>query len=760
MPADPHDANPISWAEQVKTVIGHIQAARTLDQLFLDLHQEILRLFDAQEMILYAFDPNKHQLVSRFPRDTIHIVNVPISKQNLAGYAAISRRVIYVQDAYDQEELHAIHPSLAPDASWDKKTGFRTRQVLTFPILSSRNSVFGVIQLLNKQSGGVFTKEDEAAVAEIGGYVGAAFVRLIESPSESLTYLEYLETTGLLTPSQVTALKTSAHAAQADLESLIIDTYKIPASAVTRTLGEYFQCPSMEYDERLLLDPALFKNLKMDFLKKSFWVPIRREGHVIDVLVDNPRDLDKVQVIKRILQKETVHFFVGLRRDILKFVQRAMSEDLRDEGSLQEILGELVSEAQEEHEELESIDLTEHDSAIVRLTHRIITEAYRLGASDIHIEPYAERQETEIRFRVDGTCFDFMKIPASYRRAIVSRLKIMSGLDIAEHRRPQDGKIRFRLPDDKEIELRVALIPTVGRANEDIVIRILTGSVTLALDNMDFSERNLHELLNIVQKPYGIIVCVGPTGSGKTTALHAVLGHINRPERKIWTAEDPVEITQHRLRQVQVQPKIGFTFAAAMRAFLRADPDVIMIGEMRDKETTDIALEASLTGHLVFSTLHTNNAVETVTRLLDLGCDSFALADALLGILAQRLCKRLCRDCKEEYRPSQNEYDALAESYGIHAWQAKELPYDKNFKLFRGKGCHSCNHSGFKGRIAIHELLVGNPRMKRLIQSGAKTDDLLMVACEEGMTTLVQDGIEKVLQGHTTYSQVMAVAIK
>jgi len=760
MPVNPHGANPNSRAEQVKTVIGHIQAARILDQLFLDLHQEILKLFDAQEVILYAFDPHKHQLVSRFPRDTIHIVDVPITWQNFAGCATLSQRPLYVQDAYDQEELHAIHPTLESDASWDKKIGFRTKQVLTFPILSGRNSVLGVIQLLNKRSGGVFTKEDEAAVAEIAGHIGTAIVRMLKSPSESSTYLDYLATTDLLDASQMTALKTSAHAAQADLESLMIDTYKIPASAVARTLGEYFQCPSMEYDERLMLDPALFKNLKMHFLKKNFWVPIRREGHAIDVLVDNPRDLDKVQMIKRVLHGQPVQFFVGLRRDILKFVQRATAGDFPDEGSLQEILGELVSEAQEEHDELESINLTEHDSAIVRLTHRIITEAYRLGASDIHIEPYADKQETEIRFRVDGTCFDFMKIPASYRRAIVSRLKIMAGMDIAEHRRPQDGKIRFRLPDDKEIELRIATIPTVGRGNEDIVIRILTGSATLALDKMDFSERNLRELLNIVQKPYGIIVCVGPTGSGKTTALHAVLGQINKTERKIWTAEDPVEITQHRLRQVQVQPKIGFTFAAAMRAFLRADPDVIMIGEMRDKETTDIALEASLTGHLVFSTLHTNNAVETITRLLDLGCDSFALADALLGILAQRLCKRLCRDCKEEYNPSQDEYDALAESYGGHVWQVKEMPYNKNFKLYRGKGCHSCNHSGFKGRIAIHELLVGIPRMKRLIQSGAKTDDLLMVACEEGMTTLVQDGIEKVLQGHTTYSQVMAVAIK
>src|SRR5947208_1551813 len=280
----------------------------------------------------------------------------------------------------------------------------------------------------------------------------------------------------------------------------------------------------------------------------------------------------------------------------------------------------------------------------------------------------------------------------------------MAQLDIAERRKPQDGKIKFKL-SDREIELRVATIPTANQ-NEDVVMRILAANELIALDKLGMTDRNLHEIKRVAEKPYGLILCVGPTGSGKTTTLHSLLGHINKPERKIWTAEDPVEITQYGLRQVQVMPKIGFDFAAAMRAFLRADPDVIMVGELRDEETAATGIEASLTGHLVFSTLHTNSAVETVVRLLDMGLDPFNFADALLCVLAQRLVRRVCAECKDEYHPEKEEFDELAHAYGEEEFAKLGVKYDNDFNLFRGKGCQACNNSGYRGRAAIHELLV------------------------------------------------------
>ncbi|HET9312954.1 MAG TPA: GspE/PulE family protein, partial [Nitrospira sp.] len=482
-------------------------------------------------------------------------------------------------------------------------------------------------------------------------------------------------------------------------------------------------------------------------------------GSVLDVLIDNPHDIVRGHDIQRAFPGMTIRYAVALKGDIKRFLQSTIG--MTDTGSIEDTLGELVHEARAEESLAGDVDaIDENDSAIVRLANQIIVEAYRQEASDIHIEPYSDRKETAIRLRIDGTCSTYMRIPAAYRRALVSRIKIMSNLDIAERRKPQDGKLRFRLNRDREIEVRVATMPTAGN-NEDIVMRLLTAKEPMPLEAMEFAPSTLTGLLEVIDKPHGILLCVGPTGSGKTTTLHAVLHRLNTDARKIWTAEDPIEITQEGLRQVQVLPKIGFTFAAALRSFLRADPDVIMIGEMRDKETAEVAVEASLTGHLVLSTLHTNSAVETVTRMLDLGCDPFNFADAMQGVLAKRLCKRICGHCKEMYHPTVQEYDKLVREYGSASWDTLDVPpYGDAFTLSRGRGCDHCNHTGFKGRVALHELLRGSDELRNLIQNRAKTAEMISLAKKAGMITLIQDGILKVIAGLTTYDQVRTVAMK
>jgi type II secretory ATPase GspE/PulE/Tfp pilus assembly ATPase PilB-like protein len=653
---------------------------------------------------------------------------------------------------------------LLHDPSYDKRTGFKTKQVLTYPIVADNKYLMGVIQLLNKKSGARFTRKDEESVAEIAKALGIAFFNLRKTTKKVPTKFDYLVSNNRIAQAELDNAIAESRKGITDLETLLIEKYKVPKSDIGKSLAQFHKCPYIEYNERTIVDVELLKNLNVDYLKKNHWMPIKKDRNAVEILTDDPGDLDRVQDIKRTFPGLNIRFAVSLRRDITQFLAaattpvdsgKALNENISD------ILGELVSEAQIEAEEASAAGagLDENDSAIVRLANQIIADAYRQGASDIHIEPYGEKRETMVRFRVDGSCFEYMRIPPSYRRAIVSRLKIMASLDIAERRKPQDGKIKFKLGENREIELRVATVPTAGY-NEDVVMRLLSASEPLPLDKMGFSERNLRELKMIAEKPYGIILCVGPTGSGKTTTLHSVLGYINTPDIKIWTAEDPVEITQYGLRQVQVHVKIGFTFAAAMRSFLRADPDVIMVGEMRDKETADIGIEASLTGHLVLSTLHTNSAVETVTRLLDMGCDSFSFADAMLGVLAQRLSRKICKDCKETYQPTQEEYEDLRQSYGPERWDKLGHKYDSSFKLHRGKGCDACNRSGYKGRIALHELLLGTDRMKRLVQTKARTEEMFTLAHAEGMTTLVQDGIEKVLQGHTSFKEVKAVAIK
>ena len=756
----------VEHAEHVKKIISQINAATNLDQILLDLHKDILSLFDAEDLTLFAFDSEKKEIFSKVPHvDSVEELRIPITEQSLAGFCAKYLRPVNIVDAYNVMELRTIHPSLVHDSAYDKRTGFRTKQVLTYPIVADNKYLMGVLQLLNKKNGIRFTRKDEESVAEITKALGIAFYNLKNAAKKNPTKFDLLLSSNRLTQNDLDAAVAETRKGLSDLESILIEKYKVPKIDLGKSFAQFYKCPYIEYSDRTLVDIELLKNLNVDYLKKNHWMPLKRDRTAIEILTDDPGNLDRVQDIKRTFPGLNIRFAVSLRRDIAQFLGSSTGQGdggtRKLDENVSDILGELVDEAKAEAAEDASASggLDENDSAIVRLANQIIADAYRQSASDIHIEPYGEKRETLVRFRVDGDCFEYMKIPQSYRRAIVSRLKIMANLDIAERRKPQDGKIKFKLSESKEIELRVATLPTAGY-NEDVVMRILAASEPLPLDKMGFSDRNLKALRDISQKPYGIILCVGPTGSGKTTTLHSVLGNINTPDIKIWTAEDPVEITQYGLRQVQVQPKIGLTFATAMRAFLRADPDVIMVGEMRDKETADTGIEASLTGHLVLSTLHTNSAVETVTRLLDMGCDPFSFADAMLGVLAQRLARRICKDCKEQYVGTKEEYEELRLGYGPDRWDKLGLKQDNTFRLFRGKGCEVCNRSGFKGRVALHELLLGSDQIKRMVQQKARTEDMLKAALDEGMTTLVQDGIEKILQGHTTYKEVKAVAIK
>ena len=414
--------------------------------------------------------------------------------------------------------------------------------------------------------------------------------------------------------------------------------------------------------------------------------------------------------------------------------------------------------------------IEQSDNSLVRLINSMIAEAHAQGVSDIHIECQPGREKLRIRFRKDGILRPYMQLPHTYRSAMIARLKIMCDLDISERRKPQDGKIAFgKFVAGQRLELRVATIPTANGL-EDAVLRLLASARAMPIDQLGLSPRNLQCVKQAAERPYGMLLCVGPTGSGKTTTLHSILSHINRPERKIWTAEDPVEITQTGMRQVQINPKIDWTFAKALRAFLRADPDVIMVGEIRDQETAQVAIEASLTGHLVMSTLHTNSAAETVTRLLDMGMDPFNFADSLLGVLAQRLVRSLCRNCRQVREATAPEVDELLAD-SLHAGGATDSQatadatladwlsrFGQGGKLMHhhSPGCSRCDNSGFRGRAAVHELLLISAPLRQLIQTGSRSDQLLHAARAEGLRTLRQDGIEKVWAGITTIEEVRA----
>jgi type II secretory ATPase GspE/PulE/Tfp pilus assembly ATPase PilB-like protein len=540
---------------------------------------------------------------------------------------------------------------------------------------------------------------------------------------------------------------------------ILVEMNLVSEVDLTTTLAKKFQLPFVDLDT-CVINLAALEVLPRDFITKHKLLPLDADSKMLTVALSDPLAIDALDQARQIAQRQLLEV-VATPSQLERYIPTYLDQlDQRKVASEMDVIlkGLAADDVQTigESDANETSSVKESDNSIIKLANQIIIDAYRRGASDIHIEPNGKERTVSVRFRVDGDCVAYQEIPSTFRLPLVARFKIMALLDIAERRKPQDGKIRFRV-GEKQIELRVATIPTVNN-NEDIVLRILAASKPMPLDNMGMSPTVLTNLKKVVSKPYGLVLCVGPTGSGKTTTLHSALGYINTVDTKIWTAEDPVEITQPGLRQVQVNPKIGFTFAHAMRAFLRADPDVIMVGEMRDLETAGTAVEASLTGHLVLSTLHTNSAPETVTRLIDMGLDPFSFADALLGILAQRLARGLCKQCREQHTPTAGELDELSAAYGHEAFQAL-LKEDHPFglKLWKSSGCNACGQSGYKGRVALHELLVGSDELKRPIQRKAPIDEIRKVAADAGMVTLLQDGVRKVLEGLTDLKQVLAV---
>lgn len=744
----------LTYERKLKEITYRIHSAPDIDKIIVDLASEILTILDAEKVTIYAIDSSNRNLYSKFKVvEEVKEIRVPLNKKSIAGYVGTMQKVVNIDNAYDSEELKAIDPELEFDSSWDLKTSYKTRQILAAPLMFN-DQLVGVIQLLNKKNGSRFISQDISALVEIARTLAVAFYNQYKVIHQKFPKFSYLLSQGILTPGQLTKAWEIGQQKNIPIEKVLIQDFELPKQEVLKALSYFYQCPYQEVTEDTTVSPELTKDLQVDYLRKNLWVPIRKEDEKLTVALTDPYDILKIQEIKTILRAKAYEFRVALKEDILNLIDKGPStasiETLLDELSMEE--RDKVVEVEEETKGV----ISESDSAIVRLASKIIEDAYLKRASDIHIEPYGIKDAT-VRFRMDGKLQNYLEIPGSHVRALISRFKIMANLDIAEKRKPQDGKIKYKLSTGHGLELRVATVPTV--AGEDIVMRLLYSGALILIDKIGMFPAVLERFKALVEKPYGIILVVGPTGSGKTTTLHSAMAYINTPEKKIWTAEDPVEISQYRLRQVQVLPKIGFTFATIMRAFLRADPDVVMIGEMRDLETASTAIDASLTGHLVLSTIHTNNAPETITRLLKLGIDQFNFADSLLGILAQRLIRKLCEKCKEPYHPSPKEFDRLKRNYG-EGFEELGITYDNNFALYRTKGCDACRETGYKGRMGIFELLVCSERIKDLIYTKARTEEIRKAAMAEGMKTLMQDGIEKVISGLTSVKEVISVCLK
>lgn len=587
---------------------------------------------------------------------------------------------------------------------------------------------------------------------------------LLSSRAYDSKYSYLLESKLVTTLQLKNALALSKKTKQS-VEYVLMEQNRIEKEEIGKSLSLFYKCPFIAFDKEMPIPYELLTKLKQSFLLQYSWVPLSWDmtSGTVDILIDDPADLIKTDHIAALIYTHNINYLVGIKEDITKFIKYFFDKKIEAGITTEEevvdsfdIIPDIDFEEDEDEEILEEFD--ESSSQVVRMIDQILISAYRKDASDIHIEPSPLSKKAGIRFRIDGVCQDFLQVPITHSRAIISRLKIMSGLDIAERRLPQDGKIKFKRKGIKPFELRLATIPTVG-GYEDAVLRILAEAGAMKLDDLGLNERSLKIVKKVISQPFGMFLAVGPTGSGKTTTLHSALGYINKPGIKIWTAEDPVEITQLGLRQVQCQFKIGLDFARVMRAFLRSDPDVIMIGEMRDKETASIGVEASLTGHLVFSTLHTNNAPEAVIRLLDMGINPLNFSDAFQAVLAQRLARVLCEKCRAEYHPSEEEIDEIKMIYGKEDFDSSGLELTSKTVIYKAEGCDECYGTGYKGRLGIHELMEGTKEIKRMIKKEASPEELFIQASNEGMTTMVQDGIAKAFDGFTDINEIRRVCI-
>ena len=770
------------FVRQLKQVVLRIHETENVEQIMLEVSPEICKLFNADRLTLYAISDDETSVVSKIKTGltSSRELKLPISPQSIAGYVAFSRKLLNLPDVYDEEALKQIHPQLAFLKEVDKRSGYRTKQMLVSPIIEGGN-LYGVLQVINNKADQSFSELDVKGVVQLCKTLATAIRTRMHKADEPqrirATKYDGLVADGLITGTELQDCVQEARNEGQPVEHLLMKRHQLTSAQIGPSLAKFFGVPYEPFNAGRIRSEMLHGSLKREFAEGQGWIPLEESPEGLVIMCLDPEATRGARVVPQVFSR--IHKFAYRVTTQTEFEQtlEQLFGAVVDGTSIDQLLADMGGPLGGDDDNDDSLESAAADNELVKFVNKVIIDAYNQKVSDIHIEPLPGKLKTGIRFRIDGTLMPYIEVPAHFRQAMVTRLKIMCDLDISERRKPQDGKIKFKKYGPLDIELRVATIPSSGGV-EDVVMRILASGEPIPLEKLGLTSHNRQRLESTVSKPYGLFYVCGPTGSGKTTTLHSILKFLNTPDTKIWTAEDPVEITQRGLRQVQINKKAGIDFALIMRAFLRADPDIIMVGESRDKETVSMGVEASLTGHLVFSTLHTNSAPESITRLLDMGMDPFNFADALLGILAQRLAKKLC-DCKQPYNPNTSEINSFITEYSEElrntpAWKADfsgeaqklyeewvvNYGEDGKLRFYKPVGCDKCNNTGYKGRLGLHELLIADDRVKKLVQERARVAEIFAAAVESGMRTLKMDGMEKIMLGMTDLKQVRQVCIK
>jgi len=776
----------------LQSLLEVIQKAPDISNIKKILSKHILDVFHVEMASIFLVDLEKQELTSwlLLPGNTLEKIVVPLGTNSIVGYVATKRQQIRLRDPYDFRELVRVGPELSFFATYDESANVRSKQILAIPLIHN-NTLIGVVELINKKDDTDFTNEDQSIVSEFAVVLAAAFFKHISPGQETPPQYEPLLAHKLLSREDLEKGLTQAAEQGEDPETLLLKNFQIPRLKMGKLLAEFYSTRFADL-EKLDNNPAkLFEGINIDYFEREELVPLSLNADKLIVAAKNIEDKALATAIQaQVPRVNQVELVLAFQEDIRSFWKRTRAKYLSSskrerkepptevDTSLFDLLVEdqprrrpqrpaerpverpierkqvTVIERRVSPETPEENNDDINEPPVVQLVNKIIEGGYSSHASDIHIEPCGVENNGKVRYRIDGVCNNATQIPHQYVAQVIGRIKFLAALKRAERTRPQDGKIKFTTSEGKDIELRVATIPTVNN-NEDIVIHISPAPLPLpALDDL-IPARLLAPFQEIIEQTQGIILVVGPNASGKTTTLHAALRHINTIEKKIWTAEYPVEIQQEGIRQVQVDPLSNYTFATALRAILKADPDVIMIGEMLDSQTAAMAVDAARNGHLLFSSLPANSAAEAIGHCLNLGLEPQQFASSLHGVLAQRMVRTLCDQCKEPYHPERAEYDRLLESYGVFFFDHINVMYSDDLVFYRAKGCPNCNGSGYSGKTGLYELLVVDQNIRNLIMKRAPLGKIIEEAMMNDMTLLSQEGIRLFFAGIIDHKELL-----
>jgi type II secretory ATPase GspE/PulE/Tfp pilus assembly ATPase PilB-like protein len=797
----------LEFHKAIQDITGRINTASGLREILVNIKEDIRRLFHIHQLVLYVVDPGKKEIftISTYGNKSRE-VRFPINNSTFAGYVAQKKKILHIPDAYNTREIRKISDSLKFDDSHDKRTSATTGQILVIPIMHE-SIVLGVMEIMNHKDADAIDEYNQIFLDEITACLAGAFLAgldFVQSGSKNATRLSKLIRDGALTSHQMNNALRESLVKKEHVETILTQSYNVSHSEIGAALEEFFACPFIPYSEDIYIPPQMLSGIERTSLEELMWIPLKVVKGEIHILMSDPSDHLKKREIEKILETDAISFNVGTTPDILKLIDHFYPHENEPAAVFAPDKVPLPKPAQVGGRKQQANDIA-HSTFIVPKapesplsfrsdelfspvsdlpTHTppepdarppapeepaekplppasddILLEACSRGASDIHFEPDPLNENIFSRIRVDGQFLSLRTLSYGEYETIAADIKHRANLDAAVSTAIQTGRFTLERASGEEIQMTATFIPT-GVGIEDAVIHICSKARLIPLELLGLSESLYAELLNILYQPRGVVFIVGPAGAGITTTLHACLESINTPDKKIWTAEENIEIVQSGLRQVAVDPQNGFDFHHVLRAFLNADPDVIMVDSVHDLETAALCMEASLQGHLVLASFPAETVTGMMEKCLDMGLHHLVFADAMLATVEQRLMKTLCPKCRQKYHPGRDEYDEIADIYGPEAFQKLNIPYSESFSLYRPVGCDECGQTGYGGRTCVVEIFTFTPVIKRMLRRKENIDGIYHTALAGGMNTLIREALAKVLQGQTDYRHARLACLK